>query len=69
MCVLNTFSQTDKKTGILSGISQLTMQPGSRKVLITSKIEKEDTLMDELLFSKEDILLAKKYNIFSVREQ
>ena len=32
MCTVNTFSQTDLKSGILSGISQLTMRPCSRKI-------------------------------------
>ena len=55
MCTVNTFSQTDLKSGILSGISQLTMRPCSRKILITSQIQKENHFIDDLLLSKEDI--------------
>ena len=60
MCTVNTFSQTDLKSGILSGISQLTMRPCSRKILITSQIQKENHFIDDLLLSKEDIQQIKE---------
>ena len=68
MCTVNTFSQTDLKSGILSGISQLTMRPCSRKILITSQIQKENHFIDDLLLSKEDIQQIKKYNLFTLGE-
>lgn len=68
MCTVNTFSQTDLKSGILSGISQLTMRPCSRKILITSQIQNENHFIDDLLLSKEDIHQIKKYNLFTLGE-
>ncbi len=68
MCTVDPFSQNDQKTGILSGISQLTMRPCTRKILITSQIQKEYLLMNELLLSKEDIQYIKKYNLFTISE-
>lgn len=66
MCTLDSFSQNEQKTGILSGISQLTMQPCSRKVITTSKVQKDADLMDELMLTKDSISLIKKTNIFNI---
>ena len=44
------------------------MYPCARKVLIAPEIQKESAILNELIFSKEDIQLFKKYNLFSIRQ-
>lgn len=66
LCLLDTLSQSNKKVGILSGISEITMQPSARKIIITPEIQRESSLLEELIISKEDIQNFRKYNIFLV---
>lgn len=66
MCTLDTFSQQNRKSGILSGVSQLTMAPTSRKILTSPEILKDSEIMNELTISKDDIQLIKKYNSFNI---
>ncbi len=68
MCSMNGLFKSDHQIGILAGLSSFTMYPCARKVLITSSIQKESDLMEELVFSKEDVRLLKKYNVFTVSE-
>lgn len=68
MCAMNGLSQSNSQIGILAGLSSFTMYPCARKVLISSTMQKESDLMTELVFSKEDVRLLKKYNVFTVSE-
>lgn len=67
LCSMDTFSHNNK-IGILAGISSVTMYPCARKILIAPEIQKESAILNELIFSKEDIQLFKKYNLFSIRQ-
>ena len=64
---MDTFSHNNK-IGILAGISSVTMYPCARKILIASDIQKENEVLNKLIFSKEDIQLFKKYNFFSISQ-
>lgn len=44
------------------------MYPCARKILIASDIQKENEVLNKLIFSKEDIQLFKKYNFFSISQ-
>lgn len=66
ICSLDTLSQGNKKIGILSGISEATMSPCARKIIITQEPPKDSFLADELMFTKEEIQRIRKYNIFSI---
>lgn len=67
LCSKDTFSHNNK-IGILAGISSVTMYPCARKILIASDIQKENEVLNKLIFSKEDIQLFKKYNFFSISQ-
>lgn len=67
LCSMDTFSHNNK-IGILTGISSVTMYPCARKILIASDIQKENEVLNKLIFSKEDIQLFKKYNFFSISQ-
>lgn len=67
LCSMDTFSHNNK-IGILAGISSVTMYPCARKILIASDIQKENEVLNKLIFSKEDIQLFKKYNFFSISQ-
>ncbi|WP_461816080.1 helix-turn-helix domain-containing protein [Faecalimonas sp.] len=67
LCAMETFSNNNK-VGILAGISSVTMYPCARKILIAPDIQKENEILNELIFSKEDLQLFKKYNFFSIRQ-
>lgn len=64
---LNSLGSTNKKTGLLSGLSYKTMLPVAIKVMISPFVLKEDSdLVSSLLLTKEDIKVSKKYNLYTL---
>ncbi len=64
---LNSLGRTNKKTGLLSGLSYKTMLPVAIKVMISPFLLKEDSdLVSSLLLTKEDIKISKKYNLYTL---
>ena len=59
---------TEPKAVSQSTAMQERMESVSRKILITSQIQKENHFIDDLLLSKEDIQQIKKYNLFTLGE-
>lgn len=67
ICCINSLSRTNKKMGLLTGLSYKTMLPVAIKIMISSTVQKEDQeLISSLLLTKEDIKISKKYNLFTV---
>lgn len=67
ICCINSLSRTNKKMGLLTGLSYKTMLPVGIKVMISSDVLKEDEdLVSALLLTKEDIKISKKYNLFTI---
>lgn len=67
ICCLNTLGRTQKKIGLLSGLSYKTMLPVSMKVMISPSVLKEDRdLITSLQLTKEDIRISRKYNLFTI---
>lgn len=67
ICCINSLGRTQRKIGLLSGLSYKTMLPVSMKVMISSTALKEDKdLISALLLTKEDIKISKKYNLFTI---
>lgn len=64
---LNSLGRTNKKTGLLSGLSYKTMLPVAIKVMISPVPLKEDSdLVSSLLLTKEDVKISKKYNLYTL---
>lgn len=64
---INSLGRTQKKIGLLSGLSYKTMLPVSMKIMMSSTVLKEDKeLIASLLLTKEDIRISKKYNLFTI---
>lgn len=69
ICCINSLSRTNRKIGLLSGLSYKTMLPVAMKVMISTSILKEDNdLVSTLLLTKEDIKISRKYNLFTINE-
>lgn len=64
--ILASFLDSDTKWGLFCGVSSRPMMPIAVKMLFSKKILKEDdTLIQSLKVSKEDIRLLKHYNMLS----
>lgn len=64
---INSLNRTNRKIGMLTGLSYKTMMPVAIKVMISSAALKEDEqLIESLLLTKEDIKISKKYNLFTI---
>lgn len=64
---LNSLGSTNKKTGLLCGLSYKTMLPVAIKVMISPIALKEDSdLVSSLLLTKEDIKISKRYNLYTL---
>ncbi len=67
ICCINSLNRTNRKMGMLTGLSYKTMLPVAIKVLISLTALKEDQdLINSLLLTKEDIKVSKKYNLFTI---
>ena len=67
ICCINSLSLTNRKLGMLTGLSYKTMLPVAIKVMIASSVLKEDNeLIEGLKLTKEDIKISKKYNLFTI---
>lgn len=67
ICCINSLSRTNRKIGLLTGLSYKTMLPVAIKVMISSAILKEDQeLIQALQLTKEDIKISRKYNLFTI---
>ncbi|MDD6232703.1 MAG: helix-turn-helix transcriptional regulator [Frisingicoccus sp.] len=67
ICCINSLNLTNRKLGMLTGLSYKTMLPVAIKVLISNTALKENgELVNSLLLTKEDIKISKKYNLFTI---
>lgn len=67
MCFLNPLECSEKRFGLLSGLSSRTLLPVSAKCILSSVPLKEDEeLMQSLLLTKEDLRLTKRFNMFVI---
>lgn len=67
ICCINSLSRTNRKIGMLTGLSYKTMLPVAIKILLSTTALKENQgLIQALLLTKEDIKISKKYNLFTI---
>lgn len=67
ICCINSLSRTNRKMGMLTGLSYKTMLPVAIKIMLSAAVLKEDKeLIESLLLTKEDIKVSKKYNLFTI---
>lgn len=67
ICCINSLNRTSRKIGMITGLSYKTMLPVAMKVMISSKVLKEDEeLVEALKLTKEDMKLSKKYNLYTI---
>lgn len=67
ICCINNLGRTNRKIGMLTGLSYKTMLPVAIKIMISSDVLKEDQeLIGALLLTKEDMKLSRKYNLFTI---
>lgn len=65
--ILASYLNAPEKWGLFFGISSRPIMPVSTKVLITKKIQKENTqLLQKLRISKDDIRFMKLYNMLTI---
>lgn len=65
--ILASFLDSDKKWGLMSGVSFRPFMPIALKMLFSKKpLEENQDLINELKISKEDIRLMKMYNMMSI---
>lgn len=66
-CIRNLVN-SNQQIGLMSGLSNYNMLPITTKVVISNtKITNKETLMNQLIFSKEDYKILKKTNYLSVQ--
>ncbi len=68
LCSINGLNQSNSQIGILSGLLSSTMLPCARKILISTDIIKDKNLPPELILSKEDFKIFRKYNLFTLNQ-
>ena len=67
ICCINSLNRTNRKIGMVTGLSYRTMLPVALKVMISSVALKEDQeLISQLCLTKEDIKISKKFNQFTI---
>lgn len=67
ICCINNLGCTNRKMGMLTGLSYKTMLPVAIKIMLSETALKEnDELVDALRLTKEDIKISKKYNLFTI---
>ena len=67
MCTIKPFELSERRIGLLSGISARNLLPASCKFVLADSILKEDDeLKSTLMLSKEDLRLIKRFNMFVI---
>lgn len=67
ICCINSLNRTNRKMGLVTGLSYKTLLPVAIKVMISSCVMKEDQELVSLLrLTKEDIKISKKLNLFTI---
>lgn len=65
--ILATYTNTDVKWGLFTGLSAMPMMPVAIKMLFSKKrLNEDEALMQKLKVTKEDIRLMKLYNMMTV---
>lgn len=68
LCCIGSLSQTKFQVGFLAGLSNATLFPAVRKVVLSPDLLSEEELLEHLLFTKEDLQKVKKSNVFIIDE-
>ena len=67
LCLARPLNYSGRETGLISGISSHTMLPASVKCLLSDQpLPEDDSLIEQLMLTKEDIRLTRKYNMFTL---
>lgn len=67
ICCINSLNRTNRKMGMITGLSYKTMLPTAMKIMISNTVLKEnEELVESLKLTKEDIRISKKYNLFTI---
>lgn len=67
LCVMQSLDSPTYSTGLISGISSRTFLPASSKCILSSvPLSENDDLKNNLLLTKADISLTRRYNMFMV---
>lgn len=67
ICCINSLSRTNRKMGMIAGLSYKTMLPITMKIMISSvEIKENEELVEALKITKEDIKISKKYNLYTI---
>ncbi len=67
MCTIKPFELSERRIGLISGISARNLLPASCKFVLADSILKEDDeLKSTLMLSKEDLRLIKRFNMFVI---
>ena len=65
--ILATYTNTDVKWGLFTGLSNSPMMPVAIKMLFSKKrLNQDDELLQKLKVNREDIRLMKQYNMMTV---
>lgn len=69
LCCVDSLAYSDRQIGLLSGLSGQTMLPVAIKVVLAPNILKEDAELTKMLhISKEDLLISRKSNLFTLAQ-
>lgn len=67
ICCINSLNRTNRKMGMITGLSYKTMLPTAMKVMISSvEVKENEELVEALKLTKEDIKISKKYNLYTI---
>lgn len=67
ICCINNLGCTNRKIGMLTGLSYKTMLPVAIKVMLSgTALRENEELVEALKLTKEDIKISKKYNLFTI---
>ncbi len=69
ICLMRSIDKATYSAGLLSGISSRMLLPASSKCILSGEpLPENDALKEELLLTKEDLRLTKRYNMFMVEQ-
>lgn len=69
LCMVKPLDYSVRETGLCSGLSTRTLLPIATKCIMSpSPIPEDEALVSELLLTKEDIRLTKKFNMFVIEQ-
>ena len=67
LCLARPLDYSGREAGLISGISTHTMLPTSVKCLLSDQpLTEDDSLIEQLTLTKEDLRLTRKYNMFTL---